>query len=175
MNCSKCGYNGEDVRLYNIDKLDVILCDICKNYAPDNSRLLKIYLNEKIDGIILDTFRKARISIADRTKKGMLDKAISGETISKPPKGYKIINKKLVIDEQNSIIIKAIFNEYLESDNSLSWFAKKYNLTTSGLIKILKNPTYTGMIKIKDNLIKGNHEAIISNELFDNVQKKISK
>ncbi|HEY9704504.1 MAG TPA: recombinase family protein, partial [Allocoleopsis sp.] len=69
--------------------------------------------------------------------------------------------------------VKALFLEYLETTNSLSWLAKKYSMTTSGLIKLLKNPTYIGMIKIKDITSKGNHEAIISKELFDKVQEKL--
>jgi hypothetical protein len=173
MNCSKCNYDGNDVLEHEISGFKIILCDICKYYAPDNPRLLKIYLNEKIDGNMLNTFRNARISIADRTKKGMIEKASSGEIISKPPKGYKLVNKKLIVDEQNATIIKALFLEYLETKNSLSWLAKKYSMTTSGLIKLLKNPVYIGMIKIKDVIAKGNHEPLISKEIFDKVQEKL--
>ena len=76
-------------------------------------------LGQKIDGKILDTFRNSRISISDRTKKGMIDKINNGEIVGKPPKGYVIINKKLVIDTQNSIIIKNMFQEYIDTTKTL--------------------------------------------------------
>jgi len=173
--CKKCGYmNIEGKGLVCIDIEDgITLCDICNNYAPKDTKRLKNYVNEKIDGKILDTFRKAQITVADRTKAGMQKKVDNGEVISRPPKGYKIINKKLVIDESNAFIIKKLFEEYASSEVSLSKLAQKYGLTTSGMIKILKNPVYIGIVRLKNVELKGSHESIIEKKLFENVQIKL--
>jgi transcription elongation factor Elf1 len=175
--CKKCGYmNIEGKGLVSIDIEDgIILCDICNNYAPKDIKRLKNYVNEKIDGRILDTFRKTRITVADRTKAGMQKKVDNGEVISRAPKGYKIIDKKLVIDESNAFIIKKLFEEYANNDISLSKLAQKYGLTTSGVIKVLNNKTYIGMLNRHGTDIKGSHEPIIAVELFLKVQEKMKE
>jgi len=162
--CQKCGYE-----LVN----DAVLCDICSHYAPKDAKYFKKYVSEKIDGRILDTFRNANLSISERTRAGMMKKQNTGGVISKPPKGYRLVDKRLVVDEIQAGIIKILFNEYLTTESSLTRLSAKYGLSTPGLIKILKNPVYIGMIKLKDTSIKGIHEPIIEKELFEKVQGKM--
>lgn len=111
--------------------------------------------------------------IGDRTKFGMERKAKEGGFITKAPKGYKLLNKELVIDEEQSEEVKKIFEEYLNSSISLTQLAKKYGMTTSGIIKLLKNTTYIGKVKFAEQESQGAHGAIISKELFDKVQEKL--
>lgn len=58
--------------------------------------------------------------IGDRTKFGMQRKAYEGGFITKAPKGYKLVNKQLVINEKEEDIVKNIFKEFLESEISLT-------------------------------------------------------
>ena len=89
--CQKCGFLGmlEDLEVHHINlKADegkdeisnlITLCSICHHYAPDSEEEFKKYLLEKIDGSILDTFRKFFGSIfrtaARRTFSGLFSNA----------------------------------------------------------------------------------------------------
>jgi len=43
-------------------------------------------------------------------------------------------------------------------------------VSTSKLAKLLRDPYYCGFVKYKGEIIKGRHEPLISQELFDKVQ-----
>ncbi len=112
--------------------------------------------------------------IGDRTKFGMERKAKKGGFITKAPKGYKLVNKQLIPDE-NSSSIKTIFEEFLNSQISLTQLAKKYNLSTAGVKKLLQNTTYLGKVKFAEVESQGSHQPIIEQDLFDKVREKLSQ
>ena len=111
--------------------------------------------------------------IGDRTTFGMNRKATEGGFITRAPKGYKLVNKELIIDEQQAEEINQIFHEFLETDYSLSKIARKHDMTTPGLIKLLKNTTYLGKVKFAEQESDGKHQPIIDKKLFEQVQEKI--
>jgi site-specific DNA recombinase len=111
--------------------------------------------------------------IGDRTKFGMERKAKEGGFITKAPKGYKLLNKKLIVDNDESAKVKQLFEEFLNSNISLTQLAKKYGFTTSGVIKLLKNTTYLGKVKFANHESDGQHEPIIEKQLFDKIQEKL--
>jgi len=184
--CQKCGYlgNSEELEVHHInmrvnggeDPIDnlITLCSICHYFAPDNEEEFKIFLEEKIDGTILDTFRKSNKSISKRSKKGMDKKARDGNIVTRAPSGYKIENKKL-IPKEDSYIIQEIFQDFLNQDISLTQLAKKYHFSINGLKKILKNQTYLGKTKFDGKIHQGSHQPLISSTLFNHVQDKLEK
>jgi hypothetical protein len=184
--CQKCGYlgNSEELEVHHInmrvnggeDSIDnlITLCSICHYFAPDNEEEFKIFLEEKIDGTILDTFRKSNKSISKRSKKGMDKKARDGNIVTRAPSGYKIENKKL-IPKEDYYIIQEIFQDFLNQDISLTKLAKKYHFSVNGLKKILKNQTYLGKTKFDGRIHQGSHQPLISSTLFNHVQDKLEK
>jgi site-specific DNA recombinase len=110
--------------------------------------------------------------IGDRTKFGMERKAKEGGFITKAPKGYVLVNKQLILGE-NSGKIKEIFEEFLNSDISLTQLAKKNNLTTAGVKKLLQNTTYMGKVKFAHKESQGQHPVLINQQLFEQVQQKM--
>jgi len=111
--------------------------------------------------------------IGDRTKFGMERKAKQGGFITKAPKGYNLVNKELIIKDQEAEQVKKIFEEFLNSDISLTRLAKKHSMTTSGIKKLLKNTTYLGKVKFAGQESKGQHKPLIEEELFNKVQDKL--
>ncbi len=111
--------------------------------------------------------------IGDRTTFGMEKKAKEGGFITKAPLGYKLVNKKLLIDPEQTDKIKGIFEEFLNSNISLTQLAKKNNMTTSGIIKLLSNTTYLGKVKFANHESNGQHEPLIDKQLFEQVQEKL--
>lgn len=182
--CQKCGFLGvlEDLEVHHIIlKIDggedeisnlITLCSICHHYAPDSEEEFKKYLLEKIDGSILDTFRKSQRSISKRTKKGMSKQFRDGNVVTRAPFGYKIKNKQLVHGE-NSYLVQEIFQTFLNNEISLTQLAKKYNLSVNGLKKVLSNYAYLGKTKFDGQILDGKHQSLVSNTLFNQVQDKL--
>src|SRR3989338_7485040 len=98
----------------------------------------------------------------------------TGRHITKSPKGYKIIDKFLVPDENEGLISK-IFQEFLDSNISLTQLAKKNSMTPAGMKKLLKNVTYLGKVKFDGEISDGAHKPILERVLFNKVQDKIKE
>ncbi len=184
--CQKCGFHGtsEDLEVHHIkmrvdegsDKSEnlITICSICHYFAPDDEKEFEKYLSEKIDGEILNTFRKSARSISRRTKKGMNKKASSGSPITRAPLGYKVQDGKLITAE-NFREIEEIFQEFLDTNISLTQLSKKHDLSVNGLKKILKNQAYLGKVKFDGQTHQGTHQPLISSTLFNHVQNKLEK
>ena len=184
--CQKCGFkdiSSKNLEIHHIkpgfeggtnhiDNL-IVFCSICHRYAPDSEVDFKIYINEKFEKGVLDTFRKSNYSISKRTKFGMERKAKEGGFITKAPKGYILVNKELIINNQEAEQVRKIFEEFLNSDISLTQLAKKHSMTTAGIKKLLKNTTYLGKVKFAGQESKGQHKPLIEEELFKSVQEKV--
>jgi hypothetical protein len=95
--------------------------------------------------------------------------------------GYKIVDKKYVIDPDTAPIIKTIFEmyakgksppeilEYLQSQHIKSVFGMKFR--QNSIYYMLKNIRYAGYYTYKDNPpVKDGIPAIITEELFNEVQ-----
>jgi len=184
--CQKCGFKGlsDDLEIHHKKmKVDggkdehsnlITLCTICHYYSPDDEKEFIIYIEEKVDGNILNTFRISKKSIGKRSKKGMDKKARDGHPITRAPFGYKIEDKKL-IPKEDSYTVQEIFQDFLNTKTSLTQLAKKYGLSVNGLKKVLTNQTYLGKIKFDGQTHQGSHKPLISSTLFNHVQNKLEK
>jgi len=74
MKCKKCGYESKT----NKEKFGLALCEICCYFSPDEKEAFQQYVNEKIPGEILGTFRKNYTSKREKQKQGMMKKAVKG-------------------------------------------------------------------------------------------------
>ena len=107
-----------------------------------------------------------------------------------PPLGYNTDgNKKLIINTKEAEIIEAVFKRYSELGSvkkvaaelnrqglrSKSWISKKgkkrggQEFNTSHIYRILGNYTYIGKVLHKGKVYQGEHEAIVSEELWEKV------
>ncbi len=184
--CKKCGFmgNSEELEVHHIKmRVDggndiinnlVTLCFICHHFAPDTEEDFQEYLKEKMDGMILDTFRKSKKSISVRSKKGMDKQARDGNIVTRAAFGYKLENKQL-LPAENFYLVQEIFQDFLNQIISLTKLAKKYDFSVNGLKKILKNQTYLGKIKFDGQIYQGSHQSLISSTLFNHVQNKLEE
>lgn len=118
---------------------------------------------------------------ADRTGeriKFVFQKKVSdGEyTTGKVPLGYKLKNKKLVIDKEKADLARDIFEKYLELGSKhavVVYFneIRDERICYTSLTSMLKNRIYVG--EYKDN--KDFCEALIERKTFDKVQDMLSK
>jgi len=92
-----------------------------------------------------------------------------------------------VIDQQTAPLVIRAFNLYSEGNKSLASVAKqlheegfvykaaKPKLDKSHLESILKNVFYVGQFYFSGKYYKGKHEPLISEELFEEVQRAFKK
>ena len=137
------------------------------------------------------------INLAEEVKRGMTEKAKRGGILSIPPFGYKMKNGNFIVVEEEAEIIKNVFESYAAGSGFLS-IAKKLNLMgvkthRNGRIENrtveywLHNPVYIGKIRWNPtgktsrnyndkNLIisDGTHEAIVGDELWNTVQRRLA-
>ncbi len=107
------------------------------------------------------------------------------------PLGYRLENRKLVIEPSEAETARMIFERYIQlrsmpklvEDLAAKGVRTKQRTYKSGKVvggipfgkgmlgNFLKNPLYTGRVKHNDHIYDGEHEAIISVELFEQVQQ----
>ena len=138
------------------------------------------------------------INLAEEVRRGMSEKAKRGEVLSIAPFGYKIKDKKLIIDEQQSEIIKNAFQSFAQGEgclgiakrlNAMGVRSNRGNLIENRTVEYwLNNPVYIGKIRWNPvektdrnyhnkNLIisDGIHEPIIDDETWNRVQERIKE
>lgn len=129
---------------------------------------------------------RVRDKIAASKRKGMW---MGGN----PPLGYDVENRKLMVNPQEAALVQEIFERHLEmgsayglieflnqrGDRNKRWVNRLgverggQEFCMQAIYKILSNPIYIGLIRHKENVYEGQHEAIISAELWDSVQQGI--
>lgn len=138
-----------------------------------------------------------RNQIIENVKMGMLQRAKQGHFNGGIMLGYKSINKKLEVIDHEAEIVKRIFNLYNDGKgykaianqlNHEGYKTKKNKAFSINSIRtILTNPAYAGFIRFnqvtewndkrrkgtndKPIIVKGNHEPIISQEVWEKTQK----
>ncbi|MDA8212131.1 MAG: recombinase family protein [Clostridia bacterium] len=145
-------------------------------------------LNFHVKSMFAHYFSK---QLARKVKNNMLEKASKGGYNTKAPLGYNLAEKKLVVNENEATIVKKIFDYYLqnmgiraiaEELNRLGYRSKPTKNFPAGapfqafpVRKILKNRVYIGITSWGGIIKKDTHEPIISEELFNEVQKRIER
>ncbi len=127
-------------------------------------------------------------NLSENVKRGIRQKLRRGEWIGKAPIGY-LNNPKtrnIDLDPVKSKIIKKMFEEFAKGNESVESIT--HRLEFFGIVNqkgevhyksmvyfMLTNPIYTGVIKTKGELHEGTFEPLISNELFEAVQKRLKQ
>ncbi|MDR2572599.1 MAG: recombinase family protein, partial [Oscillospiraceae bacterium] len=200
--------NVENVLVFKIDRLtrstkDLIsLMDLFnENSCAFNSLMESIDTHTpsgrmfiKIIGIFAEFERE---NIIERVSVALEKKVREGYILSNyniVPYGYsrQIGQREITINEEESKVVKEIFNLYLHKHKSFNAIATELNrrgiLSSTGVkwgsypvSYILSNPLYMGKVRYstKDEKryfeAEGKHEAIISEEIFSEVKSKMAK
>lgn len=116
----------------------------------------------------------------------------------RPVLGYDIVpgtgGSKLIVNADEAKVVRSIFEMYLASDRGLiplaaacaeqGWATKAWTtskgepqggcpLNKKRLHALLTNVVYTGRVRHRDEVYEGEHEAIVTQSVFDAVQKKL--
>ena len=119
---------------------------------------------------------------SERTKDKMLERAKKGFCNGGyAPFGYKRKDKRLFVNRKEAEIIKLIYEKYIETGSigKVYSFLKERNIKNRqdkffnkpAIAYFLRNPVYAGKIKFNNQIYQGIHQPIISEEVFELVQK----
>jgi DNA invertase Pin-like site-specific DNA recombinase len=123
--------------------------------------------------------------IGERVYMGMKQKAstVGGPLGGNIPFGYSYKDGGLHIDEEESVSVKLIFEEYLSGRTSkqiADLLNSKGLCSRSGgkwfgmtISRILKNPVYCGYMEWDGIIQRGDHRAMLEVSMFNEVQKEI--
>ncbi len=118
-------------------------------------------------------------------RRGMERKAASGVLPCCAPVGYRNCRKKIEVDPVLAPLVRESFERAATSRLPLRTLLAE--MTARGLVSrsgkplrvsafwyMLRNPFYIGMMNWKGELVQGTHEPLISRELFDATQARLS-
>jgi site-specific DNA recombinase len=141
--------------------------------------------------VLLSFAQFEREMISERTRDKIAAARRKGKWAGGMPiLGYDVINRKLVINDAEAIQVRTIFELYQTKGSLLpvvqelerrgwgtkSWTTQKGNsrggktFSKPSLYKLLRNATYTGKVRYKQEAHNGEHMAIVGLELFEGVQ-----
>lgn len=205
----------EDIKHHRIDIVIVYKVDRLSRSLADFAQLMKLFDEYKISFVSVTqqfntTTSMGRLTLNMLLTFAQFEREVTGERIrdkiaatkkkgywvnGRPPLGYQLIDKKLIIIPEQGELVRLIYNKYLEdnsllnlatylnheghtskkwtSDKGTTWGGKPF--TSNSLHRILTNPLYIGQICHKENIYNGLHKAIITPELWNKVQSAITK
>ncbi|MDE7373689.1 MAG: recombinase family protein, partial [Clostridia bacterium] len=145
---------------------------------------------KNLDGILLENvyiglaeYYSAELS--QKIKRGLLENRKKGLcTSGKIPYGYKIVNKKAMINEDEAAVVKYIFNEYYMgkvvpdiitdlTNKGIMYKGKPFYKTI--LYYILRLEKYIGIARYKDGVYDNIFPPIIDKNIFDTIQIMLAK
>lgn len=182
------------VIMYTLDRFARNRYDSAIYKAKLKKNGVKIYyakqpMPDTPEGIILESVLEGYAeyyseNLARSIKRGMRENALhcmaTGQVV---PLGYKIENKKYVIDPVGAKAVRYIFEQYAKG-MSKSQIVRECNVrgyktsrgtafTFNSLDHLLRNDRYKGVYRYTDVVIEGGMPVIIDADLFDRVQEKL--
>ena len=124
--------------------------------------------------------------LSQKVTRGMRESALKCHSVGgHVPLGYKIENHKLAIDPDTAHIVQEAFQLYANGE-TVADICRKFNSagykTAKGVAfnrnsfkSMFRNERYIGVYTYKDIRIEGGVPAIIDKELFETVQRRLSK
>lgn len=152
----------------------------------------KEHISEGAEGIILESMLEGyaeyySVELAEKINRGLTENALKGKLNGGGiPLGYNLTKEKtFAIDEETSPIVVEVFTRYADgekmtdiaNDLTLRGVKSKYGnrITLNIIHHMLKNRRYIGEYRFRDIVHPHAFPAIISEDLFERVQKKMAK
>ncbi len=137
-----------------------------------------------LEGLLESLAEYYSANLSKHVKRGQRESILKGNVPGGvPPYGFKLVNKKLVADEEKAPIIRYIFEQYAKGVSKKQIFdelnakgiknAYGKPLTISSLQNNLRNPKYIGKFIFAGEEVAGCCEALVSEEVFYAVQKRL--
>ena len=147
-------------------------------------------ISDNPEGVILEAVLEASaeyysLELSQKIKRGYRESMLKGNyTGSTAPIGYKLENKKLIVDEEKAHIVKWVFEQYAAGVNKKEIInqltekgiyspktGKPYGITA--FQDALRSKTYIGTLERGDIAVEDACPALIDKETFERVQARL--
>lgn len=148
-------------------------------------------ISDEPEGIILEGLLESMAeyysaNLSKHVRRGQRESIINGTYLGGvPPIGYKVENKRLVIDERTAPTIRYMFEQYAKGVPKREIIAelnargirnkKGKPLTLSSMQAALRNEKYIGIYRYSGQEVTGGCEALIDEATFRKVQERLDK
>ncbi len=162
-----------------------------KHLKDNGTKLISAMENipETPEGVLLESLLEGMNQyfseeLAQKVSRGLHESRTKGHIIGSVPFGYVKENKKLKINEEESEILKQIFNDYVSGKTILqiSRDFEKENITNKGskflpqtIRRMLKRKMYTGLYELNGKQYNNIYPQIISIDLFNKANARLDK
>lgn len=154
----------------------VKLLSVMESFGDDASGQMMTHIIEAINEYYSADLR-------EKTIRGMRQSALKAQSTGHIPLGYKVVDKKLVIDEDTRIIPETVFRMYAAGEK-LTDIAEHLNshgyrnrrgkpFTVNSFYNMLSNEKYIGVYQYDDIRIEGGIPQMIPNEVFETVREML--
>lgn len=203
-----------DIKVGRIDIIVVYKIDRLTRSLSDFAKLIEIFDQHKVSFVAITqqfntTSSMGRLTLNVLLSFAQFERELSSERVRDKiaasrkrgkwtgggvPLGYDVKNKKLVINEVETLTVRRIFNLYLkqrsigkliQSLDQVGLVSKRRTVkgrdvgripfTHGPLAHLLKNRIYLGEIAHHGNWFAGEHEPLIEKGLFDQVQQLLQQ
>jgi site-specific DNA recombinase len=189
------------VLVHKIDRLARNVADHAMIRAMLQRRGIKLVsvhenLEDSVSGQLVENIMAAiaefySANLAEEVRKGMRQKVVSGGWPHKPPRGYVTVQNDqgagthVRIHSYDGPLIAKAFELFATGWYSLKTLSDRLfreglksstgqRLSTSYLRALLSNPFYAGRLVWRDLNVPGRHQALVSDQMFERIQKVLS-
>lgn len=163
------------------NRADVAFVSVTQNFSTADA-MGRLTLN-----MLMSFAEFEREMIAERTRDKIAAARRKGKwTGGAVPLGYDVVDKHLVVNELEAIVVREVFELYLKHGSALTVMrllndsgratkrhrAQNGNLrrarpwTKDAVLRVLRNPVYAGYMPYRDEIHEGEHQAIVDPEIF---------
>jgi len=193
--------------VYKVDRLSRSLLDFARIMETFEKRQVAFVsitqqfntatsMGRLVLNVLLSFAQFEREIISERTRDKIAAARRKGKWVGGHPLlGYDVQNSKLVVNEEEAIRVRTIFELYLKHQGLIpvvqdlekrGWLTKRWQtrkghfrggqtFTKSSLHHLLTNPVYLGKVKYKKEVHPGEHPAIIPADLWQQVQDLLTQ
>jgi site-specific DNA recombinase len=164
--------------LERFDDHSVAFVSVTQNFSTADA-MGKLTLN-----MLMSFAEFERQMIAERTRDKIVAARRKGKwTGGMVPIGYDAVDRKLVKNKPESVVVREVFDLY-ESHRSVLAVVRELRArgrkrrtgqwSKDGVLRVLANPLYAGLISAAGELYPAEHEAIIAREQFERVKELLA-
>jgi DNA invertase Pin-like site-specific DNA recombinase len=146
------------------------------------------FIPDTPEGIIFESMLEGyaeyySAELSQKVRRGMNESRRKGNlTGGRIPYGYKNVDKKAVIFEEQAEVIRYIFEQYAKGEyvrniiadltaKGIYYYGKPFGRTT--IYKILKNERYSGIYRYNDEVFENIYPQIVPTDIYEIVRKKV--
>lgn len=160
-----------------LKKYGVKVMSVTENITDDPEGII-------LEGMLESLAEYYSANLSKHVKRGLRESVLQKNVIGSAPYGYRVKDRKLILNDHTAPIVQFIFNQY-DSGVGSKAIANTLNargertitgrpFTVNTINQILTRERYTGIYVHEDTIVEDYCPVIIEKDLFDRVQTRLA-